>query len=143
MAADLQSRAQALIRNTQAHLTQPRVRVLALLLGARRELSHDEIMAALPVDAPVDRVTVYRVLDWLAAQGLARRSVGADRVFRYGVVAQAEARAPRAEFKCNQCGVTRRVRASAAPKARLPRGFTPQYVETLIVGTCSDCAGAH
>jgi Fur family ferric uptake transcriptional regulator len=142
MAADLQSRAQALIRNTQAHLTQPRVRVLALLLGARRELSHDEIMALLPHEAPVDRVTVYRVLDWLAAQGLARRSVGRDRVFRYGAVQASETRAARAEFKCNQCGITRRVRASAA-KARLPRGFTPQYVETLIVGTCSDCAGTH
>jgi len=143
MAADLPAKAQSLIRATHAHVTQPRIRVLALLLGQRRALSHDEIMALVPSGEALDRVTLYRVLEWLTVQGLARRSIADDRVYRFGIAAPSQARAPRADFKCNQCGAVRRVRAAAAPQVRLPRGFRPQYVETLIVGTCSDCAGAH
>jgi Fur family ferric uptake transcriptional regulator len=143
MAADLQAKATALIRNTKAHVTQPRIRVLAILLAARRDLSHDEIMALVPPGEAVDRVTVYRVLDWLTVQGLARRSIADDRVFRFAAAAPGQARAARADFKCNQCGRVRRVRSAGAPQIRLPQGFRSHYVETLIVGTCPDCSRTH
>ena len=58
------------IRSAGARATPARIRVLALLTSAPVPLSHHDIEAALG-DASLDRVTLYRVLDWLVASGLA------------------------------------------------------------------------
>lgn len=59
-----------LIRRTGARATPARVRVLRLLRSAPTALTHHEIEQALG-DLALDRVTLYRVLDWLVASGCA------------------------------------------------------------------------
>ena len=53
------------IRRTGARATPARIRVLQLLRDAPAALTHNEIESALGALA-IDRVTLYRVLDWLA-----------------------------------------------------------------------------
>ena len=60
------------IQGTGARMTAPRVQVLAAMLAAKRVLSHHDIESMFGA-ARLDRVTLYRVLDWLVEQGLAHR----------------------------------------------------------------------
>jgi G3E family GTPase len=58
--------------------------VLAHLQASAAALSHPELLAALP---QLDKVTLYRTLDWLVSQGLVHRLVGDDRVGRFHAAA--------------------------------------------------------
>ncbi|MFN3594830.1 MAG: Fur family transcriptional regulator [Thiobacillaceae bacterium] len=74
--------AEALVRR-YGRATPARVAVLRLLLTADSALTHAEVAARL--GGGVDRVTLYRVLDWLVSRGLAHRIAGEDRIWRFGV----------------------------------------------------------
>ena len=73
------------IRRRGARATPARVRVLRLLREAPAPLSHAEIEVRLG-DMAIDRVTLYRVLDWLVDSGLAHKSADAGRVFRFSAM---------------------------------------------------------
>lgn len=77
--------AQDVLKKINARVTQPRVRVLTLLLNAEHALSHTDIISLMAAtgDEPLDRVTIYRVLEWLLEQQLVHRIAGADRVWRF------------------------------------------------------------
>lgn len=133
--------AAALIRESGSRLTPPRSAVLSLLLGADHAMTHQEIADALSDALPVDRVTIYRVLDWLVEQGLAHRIAQDDRVWRFSVSRQhARAAHQHAHFACKQCGQTfclDSVPAKAAVK--LPAGYQSEEVELTIRGVCEHC----
>ena len=67
------------LRSLGSRVTEPRVPVLAVLMQGDEPLSHQAVCDALPDDAGIDRVTVYRVLDWLVA-GIRSRSFGFLRI---------------------------------------------------------------
>ena len=57
--------------------TPARQAILTLLLDADNALSHQDIHELLKArNEPFDRVTLYRVLDWLVAQKLAHKLAG-------------------------------------------------------------------
>ena len=60
----------ARIRAAGARATPARVRVLELLSAAPSPLSHYDIEQSLG-EGSLDRVTLYRVLDWMVEAGLA------------------------------------------------------------------------
>jgi Fur family ferric uptake transcriptional regulator len=130
-------RAQSALRATGERVTPARLRVYAVLLDAARSLSHHELEAALGSDAPLDRVTLYRVLDWLVDQGLAHRVAGIDRVWRYSVAR--DDRAGHAHFQCNRCGKVVRLAELPARRVPLPRGFRSEAVELRVLGRCAEC----
>ncbi len=131
--------AETLIRGTGARLTQPRVEVLATLLAAEHALSHHELEQRIDRSFDIDRVTIYRVLDWLTAQGLAHRIAGDDRVRRFNAAGHAHEGA-HAHFECKRCGTVLCLdEFSAAPAVRLPRGFRPQHYELTVKGLCAGC----
>jgi Fur family ferric uptake transcriptional regulator len=131
--------ARRLIRAAGERLTAPRAAVLAVLLEARSALTQHEIGVALEAKVPVDRVTVYRVLDWLVALGLAHRIPGEDRTWRFRAN-RAPAHGPHAHFTCSRCGRTVCLEDVAVPpRVRLPRGFVPQKVELTVQGLCAAC----
>jgi len=131
--------AEALIRGTGARLTQPRVEVLATLLAAEHALSHHELEQRIDRSFDIDRVTIYRVLDWLTAQGLAHRIAGDDRVRRFNAAGHAH-EGDHAHFQCSRCGTVLCLdEFSAAPAVRLPRGFRPQHYELTVKGLCAGC----
>ena len=130
--------ARELIRATGERLTVPRARVLEALLGAGAARSHQEIEREL--GAPrVDRVTLYRVLEWLVDHGLAHKVAGSDRVWRFSIAGGAAS--DHAHFECSRCGkmlclddVSPRRIAPA-----VPRGCRPQRMEVTVTGLCADC----
>lgn len=131
--------AESLIRGTGARLTRPRVEVLAALLAAEQALSHHELEERIDRSFDIDRVTIYRVLDWLTAQGLAHRIAGDDRVRRFNAAGHAHEGA-HAHFQCSGCGTVLCLdEFSPAPAVRLPRGFRPQQFELTVKGLCAGC----
>jgi len=128
------------IRTTGARMTAPRVQVLAAMHAANQVLSHHDIEDRLG-SARLDRVTLYRVLDWLVEQGLAHRVAGADRVWRFSVTG--EAHETHAHFQCSRCGKVLCLEELSARKlaVQLPRGCRPERTELTVTGRCARCAG--
>jgi len=120
--------------------TRPRIVVLAVLLAAPRALTHHEVERRVRRALGMDRVTIYRVLEWLVARGLAHRISGDDRVWRFNAADEEHARQQHAHFKCSDCGeVICLETAVTARKVALPAGYRPQEVELTVKGLCADC----
>jgi Fur family transcriptional regulator, ferric uptake regulator len=141
------------IRKTGERLTQPRVIVLACLLASARAVTHLDVANTLARAAQhaVDRVTVYRVLEWLVSQGVAHRISGDDRVWRFMLTSQTTAMpaAPHGShghhphFTCDACGQTICL-DKTIPKVnvKLPKGFRTSEIDLLVRGRCAGCTTA-
>lgn len=143
MTPQFYDRAEALVRSTATRATRPRIEVLAVLLAAPRALTHHEIERQVKRALGMDRVTIYRVLEWLVARGLAHRISGDDRVWRFNAADDEHAR-QHAHFKCNDCGEV--ICLETAPAARsvpLPSGYHLQEIELTVKGVCADCTHGH
>ena len=131
--------AEHLIREAGARVTRPRIGVLTALLAASRALTHHEVEWRVQRSLSIDRVTVYRVLEWLVANQLAHRIAGDDRIWRFNAMADEHAD-EHAHFKCNRCGtVTCLDGLAAKPVVKLPAGFRTQRVELTVKGLCAGC----
>lgn len=140
MSRPFTDQAKDLIRAAGARVTRARVEVLATLLAAERALTQREVEKHVGRARGINRVTVYRVLDWLTANRLAHKIAGDDRVWRYN-------RAPvrhepeHAHFQCNHCGsVICLDDAGTMPRIRLPRGYRRQHADLTVRGLCAGCA---
>jgi Fur family ferric uptake transcriptional regulator len=125
------------IRRTGARATPARIRVLNLLRQAPTALSHNEIEAALGESA-LDRVTLYRVLDWLVDCGLAHKSADTHRVFRFSAAAEGEHTA-HVHFRCERCGGVFCLDAKPPIAPVLPAGFALTRMDFDLRGCCADC----
>ena len=127
-----------------ARATRSRIDVLATLIAAERALTHHEIEARLEPGRDVDRVTLYRVLDWLTAQGLAHKLSGDDRVWRFSLTGPGNAAGghAHAHFQCSDCGKVICLDEARLPAISLPRGFKRRAVEVTVKGSCDECAPA-
>ena len=131
-------------------------RALQALYAARPDeaLSEPEVEAALAAaGAPVNKVTVYRLLDRFAAAGLLHRQVDAARVTRYAWIAPdaqgGAGVAPR--FECDDCHRQFRLSQGAAKvqsalkqvlQALATAGHEGLAVDIAVRGRCAGCA-AH
>ena len=137
----LHHRAETLVERTGARVTRQRIEVLAVLLAAPRALTHHEIERRANRSREIDRVTVYRVLEWLTSRNLAHKIAGDDRVWRFNAAGdEGERSHSHAHFKCNGCGeVICLDEVRAARRIRLPRGYHSQEVDLTVKGLCVDC----
>lgn len=137
-----QHKAEEMIRAHGHRVTRSRVRVLAALLGANHPLAHQELAEALELAEHIDRVTLYRVLEWLTENGLAHRVLGEDRVWRYGMRDNHDAH-QHAHFKCHDCGqVFCLDELNTAYAVSVPIGYQAKEIELTIKGRCATCS-AH
>ncbi len=130
--------AAARVRAAGGRATAARVDVLATLTARGAALTHRELERALGARAP-DRVTLYRVLEWLVAKGLAHRIAGAGGAARFSAAELGHD--AHAHFQCRACGALvclERMRTVRAP--RLPAGFRAEGVELTVKGVCGRCA---
>lgn len=119
--------------------TPARVRVLEVLLAAPHALSHAEIEARLEAGYCPDRVTLYRVLDWLVSQGLAHKVAGDDRAWRFNAVDRENH--SHAHFHCSRCGqVFCLSELQPAFAFNLPPGYQYQKADLSIQGLCPSCS---
>lgn len=135
------SRARDLLQAADGRVTPARLAVLEILLGSAAALSHHEIEESIERRGlGVDRVTLYRVLDWLVDRDLAHRIAAADRVWRFNAVDRMLA-GEHAHFHCTQCGQIICL-SGPGPVAvpALPPGFLRERTEINIHGRCARCA---
>lgn len=120
-------------------VTRTRVAVLEVLQATPHPLSHDELGAALDAAAIAhDRVTLYRALDWLVEQGIARRIAGSDRAWRFEALQPDGHR--HAHFHCDRCGqVICLDELQPAFAVALPEGYRLDRAELVLHGACPDC----
>ncbi len=129
-----------MVRASGDRVTAARVSALGVLIASRRALSHTDIEQSMSRAGAVDRVTLYRVLDWLVEKGLAHRIAGADRAWRYSIASTAHS--DHAHFQCNHCGKVLCLEQLAKPEVRLPRlpsGYRTERVEMTVQGRCAEC----
>jgi Fur family ferric uptake transcriptional regulator len=139
----LQNTAEDLIRSTGERVTAARVHILSLLLAAPRALTHREIEDALDTALRMDRVTVYRVLEWLTQRHLAHKIAADDRVWRFNAVPAAHG-GEHAHFHCTACGEVICLDALTPEIApRLPAGYAAEALEVTIKGLCSACGAVR
>ena len=131
------------IRALGQRITALRVAVLRALLRAGQPLSHQEIQQRVEDQEalPIDRVSLYRNLEWLVQMGLAHRITADDRVWRFS--ARRDQEAPRhPHFHCTRCGqVFCLVDATVAIPA-VPSGYEVKELEVVLNGLCPPC-GRH
>jgi Fur family ferric uptake transcriptional regulator len=119
--------------------TAARLAVLQALADARHAVSHAELEVALP--GPVDRVTLYRVLDSLVDAGLATRHVGGDRTSRFSL-ADGGDHGAHSHFHCDDCGRVFCMPFKPPRKPAVPPGFALEGADLRLHGHCPDCTGA-
>lgn len=128
--------------------------VLGLFLAhPQGSLSHAQALASLQARGlDINRVTLYRLLDRLAACGVLQRHADDDaRSWRYGLAASGEeALAPR--FECDACHRQFRLTEASEPTQAVARdlfrtlarlGHQGQRVDLSIHGTCAGCVPAE
>jgi Fur family transcriptional regulator, ferric uptake regulator len=146
---DFKQIARDLLKGKAERVTESRVLVLALLLGAGSALTHSDVQLLVDQNegSAIDRVTIYRVLEWLTESGLAHRIASTDRVFRFSATV---AEHSHGHFHCSDCNRLFCVGAEQAPAhnnnlntsvaAMLPKGFVSGDIDLTISGRCADCA---
>lgn len=119
--------------------TRTRVAVIELLQASAQPLSHDEMASQLSAAGhDFDRVTLYRTLDWLVAQGIAQRIASGERAWRFELRQTEEHR--HAHFHCDHCGQILCLESmSAEPSPILPVGFALARSEWVLHGSCASC----
>ena len=131
--------AEVAIRATGARTTLPRVTILEILQQSDCALTQTDIESRLLHPKVADRVTIYRVLEWLTEKKLAHKVQGLDRLWRFNAIAHKNT-LPHAHFQCNDCGkVLCLDNTDDKPYIALPAGFKLEAVELLVKGSCSDC----
>lgn len=136
--------ARRLVKESGGRNTEARRNVLACLIAAGRALSHSEIEAQLQ-GTDLDRVTLYRVLEWLVDHLLAHRVGGLsgfDRAMRFAF-SRPERRSAHAHFQCVQCGTTMCLDDVAVPALPVPGGIELQGIELAAFGFCEVCSVAN
>ena len=123
--------------------------VLGLFLAnPQGTLSHAQALASLTARGlDINRVTLYRLLDRLAACGVLQRHANDDaRTWRYGLADTDEGLAPR--FECDACHRQFRLTEASEPTRAVASdlfrtlaslGHQGQRVDLSIHGTCANC----
>jgi Fur family ferric uptake transcriptional regulator len=132
--------AEALLVERGARVTRARIAALACLLEAREALTHHDIEKRLARHGDVDRVTLYRVLEWLTAEGLAHKVSGDDRIWRFSAAGHDHPGHAHAHFQCSECGKVVCLDEARVPAIAVPAGYRRREVEVTIKGSCDACA---
>lgn len=125
-----------LVAHMPGRMTQPRIYVCAALLTAQRPVCHQHIHHMVP---HINRVSIYRVCEWLAQQNLIDVVVGKDGIRRYAWRAQRDSHHRHAHFHCENCGHTECLEGVLAPQAILPEGYHTRSVTVVVNGICAHC----
>ena len=130
-----------LIGKSGARATAIRTKVLSCLLAQPCAVTHHQVDFELSKTDPVDRVTLYRTLDWLIEHGLAHKVLGEDRVWYFSANAQEVVHHQHAHFKCTRCAKMICLDALPTPAKlpALPEGYRGVEVEITVKGLCDRC----
>jgi len=125
-------------------ITAVRLAVLEVLGDASRALRAQEILTAIRARRPVNKVTIYRILEDFSRRGMVRRLSLQGRVNHYELAC--EHRPPHPHFQCRTC---REIQClDPAPMTRVwtelqgPLGNRADHIEIRVAGVCHKCREA-
>ncbi|WP_414039165.1 Fur family transcriptional regulator [Acidithiobacillus sp. M4-SHS-6] len=129
-----------LLREAGQRVTRLRVAVYKTLLDAEQPLSHPEVQQRLESsrESSVDRVSLYRNLEWLVDIGLAYRITADDRVWRFGA-RRREQPEKHPHFHCVSCGQVFCLPDSQLAAPKLPKDYSVIEMELVVNGLCAHC----
>lgn len=131
--------AEDMIRHNGGRATAGRIGILAILLAEQQAITHREIEQRLPQAQQLDRVTLYRALEWLAEKNLIHKVTSDDRAWRYHANRDVQSH-QHAHFKCTCCAQV--ICLDKLPVERnwpLPAGYRFQEIELTVKGLCANC----
>ncbi|UJP02796.1 MAG: transcriptional repressor [Nitrosomonas sp.] len=131
--------AEDMIRHNGGRATAGRIGILAILLAEQHAITHREIEQRLPQEQQLDRVTLYRALEWLAEKNLIHKVTSDDRAWRYHANRDVQSH-QHAHFKCTCCAQV--ICLDKLPVERnwpLPAGYRFQEIELTVKGLCANC----
>lgn len=133
--------ADAILKQSGVRATPARLATLGALLATSHALTHHEIEEAVAVAGEqINRITLYRTLDFLMDKKLVHRISGVDRAWRYEV-RNAPNGQQRPHFRCNDCGMVVSLRTiNPAIAVGLPDGYVFEEAELIIRGKCPNCS---
>jgi Fur family ferric uptake transcriptional regulator len=137
---ELHKQAEEMIRRRGERATSGRVNILAALLGERRAITHHEIEERVGRNRRLDRVTLYRILEWLQEKCFVHKIVSADRIWRFRANSGTQLQ-PHAHFECISCTTViclDDMKAEYDPP--LPAGYRSREVDLRVKGLCAECA---
>lgn len=122
--------------------TPKRTAVLASIGDHDGPLSAREVFHRVTRRVPINRVTVYRILDRLVTCGLVERLSGGGRAFFYGLAPNAHHR-PHPHFYCTRCGSMACLRPeSLVIDSTCLKGLAAGWIEHIEIradGICRHC----
>lgn len=129
-----------LLQQVSGRSTPARKSVLSILLSAPTALNHHNIEEAVQQqDLSIDRVTLYRTLDWLVEQGIAHRIASVNRSWYFSALAHPELE-PHAHFHCKKCQQIYCLEdVHAAPLNNLPKDYQLEEADLCLQGQCVSC----
>ncbi len=139
MFSNLRNKAEEMIRRTGDRVTNKRIHILSVLLSEQQALTHREIEERVTMKHQLDRVTLYRILEWLSKRNLVHKIASDDRVWRFRVNSVSYPH-HHAHFKCTCCTkVTCLKETNLDFNALLPDGYRFQEAEITVMGLCAEC----
>ncbi len=123
--------------------TRARIAVLNVLAKASSAMSHAEILAQMSHQKEFDRVTIYRVLDWLTEHHLIHKISGDNRAWKFQLSQherEDESLHQHAHLQCSACG---KVICIHELEPHFPSKILAKYhvksIDIHIKGLCPDC----
>lgn len=146
--------AEEIILNADLRPTKARTAVLKTIADAQSALSHTEILTQLAGQKEFDRVTIYRVLDWLTENQLIHKISGENRAWKFQL-SKPQFQSPSAQTKqgmltqnhhhahlhCKICGQITCIHELEPhfPTAALKK-YQVDIIDINIKGICLQCA---
>ena len=131
--------AEDMIRHNGGRATAGRIGILVILLAEQQAITHREIEQRLPQAQQLDRVTLYRALEWLVEKNLIHKVTSDDRAWRYHANRELHSH-QHAHFKCTGCAqVICLDKLPVEANWPLPAGYRFQEIELTVKGLCANC----
>ncbi|MFP4316706.1 MAG: Fur family transcriptional regulator [Desulfovibrionales bacterium] len=122
--------------------TEHRVHVLDVMQSYHRAVSAPELLARLNELCPMNKVTLYRILELFVQKGIVLRHSVGDRAFRY-CLGSGSGQFGHCHFFCTSCGRTECMALSSLSfdMDRLEKnvGGQVQSMEIRLNGICTSC----
>lgn len=136
---DINNGAKRLIEQAGLRPTDARMAVLNVLITAKTALSHTEVIERLSTAFPFDRVTIYRVLEWLTEAHMIHRIPSDDRAIKFQA-SLPNASHQHAHLHCTQC---HKIICLDEIQPHLSQKITTELqvesVDMIIKGRCPAC----
>lgn len=138
---DFAQDAKRMIEQSGLRPTHARLAVLGALISAKTALSHAELIARLSTASPFDRVTIYRVLEWLTDAHMIHRIPSDDRAIKFQV-STPNVTHQHAHLHCTQCHkiiCLDEIQPNLSQK--ILADLQVESVDIIIKGRCPACKG--